>query len=98
MELNKKMRNHWYQLMLELFGVDLKSRLNAAWPLYGLCWCLILVNEFREDVWARRRGIDVSRKDLREQILIRQLDRSRNILLHINESVLTQTFDFQYNA
>jgi aminoglycoside phosphotransferase (APT) family kinase protein len=30
------------------------DRLNLLYPLYGLRWCLILLNEFLPDRWARR--------------------------------------------
>src|SRR5690606_39056346 len=40
-----------------LFGADdpqFEARLTALFPLYGLCWCLILLNEFLPDTRARR--------------------------------------------
>ena len=81
--------------MLNILGEDLTPRLNASWPLYGLCWVMILLNGFRDQIWERRLGVVGARDDSRKKILSCQLERSRNLLMHINESVRNQTFDFQ---
>ena len=31
-----------------------EHRVRALYPLFGLCWCLILLNEFLPEGWARR--------------------------------------------
>ena len=95
MELNQKLRQHWYRLMLNFLGEDLTPRLNASWPLYGLCWVMILLNEFLGQMWERRRVANAVERTSRKQILTRQLHRSQKMLKHIDESVRTQTFDFQ---
>ena len=44
--------------LIRLFGrsdVGFPDRLMAAMPAYGLRWCLILLNEFLPERWARRR-------------------------------------------
>ena len=42
-----------------LFSEDVKflDRLNACWPLYGLRWCLILLNAFRLQKNLRNFGL-----------------------------------------
>ena len=30
------------------------QRFRAAWPLYGMRWALIILNEFRQDGWQKR--------------------------------------------
>ena len=94
MELNREMRKLWFRATLKLYGDGLLPRLNASWPLYGLCWVLILLNEFRSDVWARRCAADPTLTDSRVDLQLRQLERSRQLLIFIDHSVQTQTFDF----
>ena len=94
MELNREMRKLWFRATLKLYGDRLLPRLNASWPLYGLCWVLILLNEFRSDVWARRRAADPTLTDSRVDLQLQQLERSRQLLVFIDHSVQTQTLDF----
>ena len=94
MELNRENRKLWFRATLKLYGAGLLPRLNASWPLYGLCWVLILLNEFRSDVWARRCAADPTLTDSRVDLQLRQLERSRQLLIFIDHSVQTQTFDF----
>ncbi|MBT3703076.1 MAG: hypothetical protein HOG12_16235 [Alphaproteobacteria bacterium] len=62
-----------------------KARLNALYPLYGLCWCLIILNEFLPDFWARRVAaagtLDAS------VVRSRQLQKARRMLAHVEESI-----------
>ena len=48
MNLNKNLKDIWQKAMLKLFNDDksFEDRLNAAMPLYGLRWALIILNEF----------------------------------------------------
>lgn len=54
MNLTKHLEQSWFKGVSEIYGEDLLGRLRAAWPLYGLNWCLIILNEFKDDVWNRR--------------------------------------------
>ena len=94
MDLNQEMRKYWFQSTLKLYGDELLYRLNASWPLYGLCWTLILLNEFRRDIWKRRHAANPSLTDSRVALQQLQLKRSSNLLQFIDNSVKTQTFDF----
>jgi len=94
MELNLAKRKHWYEKTLKLYGDSLLSRLSASWPLYGLCWVLILLNEFRSDIWERRRTADPAVKDSQITSQFRQLKRSKQLLKFIDHSVKTNTFEF----
>ncbi len=55
MNLDFSHKANWLKETFRIFGKDpdLYSRFRAAWPLYGLRWSLILLNEFREDGWNR---------------------------------------------
>lgn len=50
-------RSAWLDGCGTLFGRDpgFATRLEAQMPLYGLRWCLILLNEFLPERWERRR-------------------------------------------
>ncbi len=94
MELSESIRKYWFKATLNLYGYEILKRLTASWPLYGLCWVLIMLNEFRSDIWKRRCAANPMMIDSRSELELRQLERSRQLLKLIDNSVQTQTFDF----
>jgi len=54
------------------------ARLSALWPIFGLRWCLILLNEFLPERWFRRLYADGERD--RETAQARQLEKSGAML------------------
>ncbi|HBE94415.1 MAG TPA: hypothetical protein DDW80_03040 [Desulfovibrio sp.] len=56
----------------------LRPRLAALLPLFGLKWCMILLNEFLAADFARRT-FSGERRD-RAEVLRRQLDKARAML------------------
>ena len=63
-----------------LYGDDpgFSERLNALFPLYGLRWATITLNEFISENWARR---SFARGDVdRERVLSKQLDKARMLV------------------
>jgi hypothetical protein len=65
-------------------GDDLALRARWLYPLHGVQWCLIILNEFlREDLERRllASGQDVTAQDLRA----RQLDKARQLLKTVIE-------------
>jgi len=80
MNLTQEMESLWFSGTAEIYGKHLLSRLKAAWPLYGINWCLIILNEFKDDVWIRRCSADKKKKYLRDEQLSVQLTKSRNKL------------------
>jgi hypothetical protein len=60
------------------------ARLSAMWPLFGLRWCLILLNEFLPERWFRRAYADGGRG--RETAQARQLDKSGVMLRRVEEA------------
>ena len=70
----------WFSGVSAIYGEHLLERLNAAWPLYGLNWCLIILNEFKDEVWNRRCAADDSKSHLRDEHLATQLAKSKNKL------------------
>jgi len=57
MTLAKSLQRRFVASMQRLFGDDpgLRSRVDAMLPLFGLKWCMILLNEFLPEAHARRR-------------------------------------------
>lgn len=60
-------------------GGDLKYRIEAYFPLFGLKWCLIMLNEFLPADFARRR-FATSEQTGQEEVLLRQLEKSQRFL------------------
>ena len=55
--LDTELKNKWKTAMIELYSGDpyFVDRLNAAMPLYGLRWAMILLNEFLPELAYRRK-------------------------------------------
>jgi len=80
MNLTKEIEQLWFSEVSEIYGKHLLGRLRAAWPMYGLNWCLIILNEFKDEVWSRRCSSDDSKSNLRDEHLATQLAKSKNKL------------------
>jgi hypothetical protein len=59
------------------------ARLDLLYPLYGLRWCLILLNAFLPGAW--RRQAYARDGGIREQIQNRQLAKAKAMLAHVIE-------------
>jgi len=60
----------------------LRARIDTVWPLFGLKWCLILLNEFlRED--RQRREFSAGAELDREAALMTQLDKAGAMLARV---------------
>lgn len=77
MNLSNELEQIWFSKTSEIYGEPLLERLCAAWPMYGLNWCLIILNEFKDEVWRRRCSADDSKKNLRDEHLKAQLLKSK---------------------
>ena len=78
-------KSYWLKNSIEIFNNNVKKRLPALLPLYGLCWSLILLNEFRDDIWFNRVLADKSKDGKRNFILKKQLCQSKTLLLYIKD-------------
>ncbi len=58
MKLNPELTAKWKKAMLAIFSSDpaFEPRLNAAMPLYGLRWAMIVLNEFLPKFAERRKN------------------------------------------
>jgi len=61
---------------------DLSARVEIYYPLYGLKWCMIFLNEFLPDQMSRRRFAGCVEQE-EEKILGEQLMKSKNMLKDI---------------
>jgi len=63
MDLTSTQKKFWLEKIFQVFEEDteLKGRFLTSWPVFGLRWALILLNEFREDGWKKR--VDASHRN-----------------------------------
>ena len=88
MELNESNKRFYVERMLQCFSADrdLPDRLTLSYPLFGLKWCMILLNEFVPKYLDRREfaiTADTNREHVRERQLLksqRMLDKIMNEL------------------
>ena len=85
MELDSTLKRKWIDGAVKIYGEEILERLQLAWPMIGLCWCMILLNEYRTDVWLRRCVANSEKSHHREAILAAQLKRSRDLLEMISD-------------
>lgn len=84
MSLSRELKSRFWQGILAQFGhwPQLGARVEALYPLFGLKWCLILLNEC-VPADRRRRGFAAGRKPIRS--CPEQLDRARRMLARVKE-------------
>lgn len=86
-ELGQDLRRRFLDGCLESFKTwpGVAQRLDLVYPLCGLKWCLLILNEFLPDYVARRthaRGYELDLSDLQGQ----QLDKARRMLARVQNS------------
>jgi hypothetical protein len=88
MNLVTNLRQRWISNVLEIFDEDktFTQRLSAYLPLYGLRWCLILLNEYLQHGAANRLHADPMKAAGLAEIRIKQLNKSRMLLQEIKET------------
>lgn len=95
MDLSFQFNTSFYQKMLLVFKNDtsLRSRVACYYPLLGLLWCLIFLNEFIKDDLKRRQFAMVDVKDA-ATIQQRQLKKAQDLLLQVRGSY--KKFPYEY--
>lgn len=86
MSLSEEQKQYWLSGAIAIYGDRILERFNAASPLYGLIWCLILLNDYRSEAWQRRLLADDSKQMKRDIILKQKLQRARELLMRIASS------------
>lgn len=84
MELSADLKKTFTSRILRRFPdfPGLLSRVECVYPLFGLKWCLILLNEFLSDALQRRQFAAVAVPD-RAALQMQQLDKARAMLKRI---------------
>jgi len=87
MKLSNLQKRDWIKGAFSIFDdPGLGRRFSSAWPLYGLRWSLIVLNEFLEDGWHKRVYADNNLNQLFHQKLEDQLNKAKNICKKIQET------------
>ena len=94
MNLDSELKEKWNEAMLELFSSDphFKDRLNAAMPLYGLRWVMIVLNEFLSGFTKRRKEAGVSDTYDSKKSRKIQLDKAKRICRKVEAMCSPATF------
>lgn len=90
MNLTEEQLSFWLSGAIKIYGYHLTERLNMCRPLYGLIWCLILLNDFRSEVWERRLLADASKRFRKNKILSQQLSKACALLQEIRQDYLEE--------
>ena len=61
---------------------DLRGRVEGVYPIFGLKWCMIILNEFLPDQLLRRRFAATAATD-RSVLRLQQLDKARRMLARV---------------
>jgi len=87
MNLPEELKGRFVSGLLTHFdrGGFLPIRLAAVYPLFGLKWCLILLNEFVPDDFARRNFSAATPEDL-ESRRSQQLTKSKKMFRELEQN------------
>ena len=87
MKLSNSQKRDWIKGAFGIFDAPgLTKRFKSAWPLYGLRWSLIVLNEFLEDGWHKRAYANHNLNQPLQQKLESQLNKAKNICKKIQET------------
>ena len=86
--LSISQKKFWVKESLNIFGNTdkLKARLIASWPIYGLRWSLIILNEFLQEGWKKRVHAKQNLAESRDKKLEKQLFKAKSICDFILEN------------
>ncbi|TRZ54085.1 hypothetical protein D4S03_00680 [bacterium] len=80
MQFSRKLKTRYVDNLLRHFKdkQNLKGRIEIAYPLFGLKWCMILLNEFVPELY-RRRDFANAEETKKSQKLTEQLVKARTL-------------------
>ncbi len=88
MNLSLGLKRKWVKEIMVLFGPENNTfikRFKAYLPLFGLRWCLILLNEFLPERLAQRIHADAEKADQFFHLQELQIQKARSILKSIKK-------------
>ncbi len=93
MTMSEAQRRGFIAGAAEIYGADetYQVRLRALYPLFGLRWCLILLNEFLPERWARRvqAGVGLDRNT----VFCQQLAKAQAMLTVVTKGIAGFPYD-----
>ena len=92
MNLSNSQKKLWIKGAKEIYGPIMLRRMLLMWPMLGLCWCLILLNDFRRDYRLRRNGGVGGQATIDQSRLMQQLTRSEQLLIEIQSEYKNITY------
>jgi hypothetical protein len=87
MKLTEPAKYEWLEGMTKIFSGDLQfnARFKLLHPLYGLRWCMILLNEFLKNKWKIREHADQNKINNEEKIKKIQLVKAKKYLNRVKD-------------
>ena len=87
MQLAEPLRRQFRDALIDMFNEDwlLTHRLRAVFPLYGVKWCFILLNEFQRQGLNRRSFASVAQEEP-ERLLVNQLEKAEAMMHRVKEA------------
>ena len=84
MQFGAELKAHLAREVAGVFDADAgwRARVDIAYPLFGLKWCMILLNEFKSEQLQRRQFIDREPEEA-AVIQTRQLEGARSLLARV---------------
>ena len=80
MNLNGIQKKYWLKQTFEIFDEEVFLRANLCKPLYGLIWCLIILNDFRPEILERRMSATTQNNIIKSKLLNDQLNKAKSLL------------------
>lgn len=80
MNLNSIQKQHWLSQSFKIFDHEVFLRANLCKPLYGLIWCLIILNDFRPEILERRISASIENNLQISNLLHIQLKKAKSLL------------------
>ena len=89
MDISNQAKIVWLKGMQDLFSDDpnYNFRLKLCHPLYGLRWCMILLNEFLPNVWEIRKHANSEKNNYLSEIKKMQLHKAMEYFIKVKKIV-----------
>jgi hypothetical protein len=89
MTLSPQLRQQWLDNSKDIFqnDVEFSRRLTAYLPLFGLRWCLIILNEFLKPEMSRRLHASTNPTSAQHDICSQQLSKAKALLEEVKEQL-----------
>lgn len=85
MNLNGIQKEYWLKQTLKIFGEEVFLRASLCKPLYGLIWCLIILNDFRPEILERRISATTENNLNKSSLFQNQLNKAKSLLNFIKQ-------------